>query len=187
MTVDGVDCPINTNDINDSTRITCITGPKPEAERPSILGPQPGSPGVVRTRFDTESRHVMWNRDSAGWAKPGPEHIIDEQLRTGFETEINEIRSNHEGLLMEGWFLAPRDGEYRFYMACDDQCKLWLDQNPYNANNPQPPNPQLIAHNYNAMLWRDYLQPPDENDDNKNYISDWIHLSAGQYYYLEGY
>ena len=30
------------------------------------------------------------------------------------------------GQLMWGWFLAPVDGEYTFFSACDDECDVYL-------------------------------------------------------------
>ena len=148
MTVDGVDCPINGAKRNDDTRITCTTGPKPTATDPSLYGEQPGSPGMIRTIFDSESRHILYYRDEwdSSWVRPGREHIEDVELRTSFETEINELNNKpNRGVLMDGWFKAPDSGEYRFYMACDDHCRLWLDQNPFDENDPQPPQPTLIA------------------------------------------
>lgn len=33
---------------------------------------------------------------------------------------------------LSGWFNAPADGQYRFFMACDDWCQLSLDSvNPF--------------------------------------------------------
>nr|XP_047124368.1 protein PF3D7_1417600 isoform X2 [Hydra vulgaris] len=35
----------------------------------------------------------------------------------------------HYGQLLWGWFLAPMDGEYIFYSACDDACDIYLSPN----------------------------------------------------------
>ena len=33
--------------------------------------------------------------------------------------------------VMEGWFLAPATGNFRFYMSCDDNCRLDFDTTNY--------------------------------------------------------
>jgi len=36
-----------------------------------------------------------------------------------------------------GWFKAPETGNYRFYISCDDLCKLFLNTDtPFNKANP---------------------------------------------------
>ena len=32
----------------------------------------------------------------------------------------------HYGHMMFGWFVAPADGEYTFFTACDDACDLYM-------------------------------------------------------------
>ncbi len=32
----------------------------------------------------------------------------------------------HFGQMMFGWFVAPSDGEYTFFTACDDACDLYM-------------------------------------------------------------
>ena len=33
--------------------------------------------------------------------------------------------------VLEGWFKAPADGRYRFYMSCDTMCWLEFDETNY--------------------------------------------------------
>lgn len=32
----------------------------------------------------------------------------------------------HYGHMMYGWFIAPSDGEYTFFSACDDACDIYM-------------------------------------------------------------
>lgn len=45
-------------------------------------------------------------------------------------------------MYVHGWFKAPRDGEYKFYVASDDSIKLFLNKNHGDTN---PENRELIA------------------------------------------
>ena len=76
-------------------------------------------------------------------------------------------------------------------MASDDSCRLYLDSaNPFDEANPKTPNATMIAYRYGATNWREYFfengaqtLTPSQND---KHISDWITLSEGKYYYIEG-
>lgn len=47
--------------------------------------------------------------------------IVETNLATSFEIlTVNVDHYYMKGL--SGWFKAPADGQYRFYMSCDDWC-----------------------------------------------------------------
>ena len=88
--------------------------------------------------------------------------------------------TERSGQLFDGFFKAPADGEYRFYIACDDSCKLSIDAtNPLSTGGPF--SPVIIAQRYWWTSWRNYLDPPLPEDTNQ-YISAWITLTGGQLY-----
>lgn len=44
------------------------------------------------------------------------------------------------GTVAKGWFKAPATGNYRFYISCDDACRLHLDAtNMFNRDDPVEP------------------------------------------------
>jgi hypothetical protein len=83
--------------------------------------------------------------------------ILETKLSTNFE-----IFSRDEGdyymKALTGWFKAPTDGLYRFFMACDDWCQLLLDStNPFVSGQTTTPNPVLIAERKGSTYWRNYF------------------------------
>ena len=100
------------------------------------------------------------------------------------------------GLVSNGWFKAPETGRFRFYISCDDACKLFLDStNKFSKSSPVTPVLVEIANrnapteilNKNAIGgWRDYLLPPPANSEHK-WISDWVSLEKDEYYFIEGF
>ena len=46
------------------------------------------------------------------------------------ELESHEYYGNYYGQVFKGWFIPPETTNYRFYMACDDQCTLKIDETP---------------------------------------------------------
>ena len=151
-------------------------------------GSQPGSPGLTKTIYTPDVRNDLFYRSSGMDVYPTP---LIKELATSAETHVNELVNNH-GILLSGWFKAPESGRYRFYEACDDSCKIWLDPlNPFGAVDmnmeTHPQELQEIATNQGHMAWRDYLQMPDPADASKKYISDWQTLTAGEYYKIESY
>ena len=47
-----------------------------------------------------------------------------------------------------------------------------------------PSDPQIIAIRWWASSWREYIDPPHPEDDNQ-YQSEWIALTAGNYYRID--
>ena len=75
-----------------------------------------GSNGL-RRKLINESRGLSYNvLDSYA--------ATNETLALSFENPFNE--GNFLGNVYKGWFVAPATTRYRFYITCDDLCKLNL-------------------------------------------------------------
>ena len=86
-----------------------------------------------------------------------------------------------------GWFKAPATGNYRFYVSCDDACKLFLDETtPFDAAAPVEPVMSEKANRSTASEWRHYFMSAEASDSSQH-ISDWIALTEGEFYRMEGY
>jgi len=86
-----------------------------------------------------------------------------------------------------GWFKAPATGNYRFYISCDDACNLHFDETtPFDATNPVEPSLTQKANRDSPTEWRHYFMTPDAADASQ-YISDWVALTEGEFYKIEGY
>ena len=86
-----------------------------------------------------------------------------------------------------GWFKAPATGNYRFYISCDDACNFHMDETtPFNAASPVEPVLTEKANRSSASEWRHYFMTPDASDSSQ-YISDWVALTEGEFYKVEGY
>ena len=44
---------------------------------------------------------------------------------------------DYYGQIFKGWFIPPETAEYKFYMACDDDCKMFLGETPNSIENPK--------------------------------------------------
>lgn len=87
------------------------------------------------------------------------------------------------GQTFDGYFKAPETGEYRFFLSCDDSCDLKLDStNPLSSGLGF--TPVEIANRWWYTNWREYFNPPEVDDVNQ-YISEWITLTAGEYYKID--
>jgi len=79
------------------------------------------------------------------------------------------------GQVFKGWFIPPETTEYRFYMACDDHCKLRLGETPNVVESPK----EIL----NVAAWtpfRDFLRSHDAKRH-----SEWISLKKGEPHYIE--
>jgi len=116
VTVDGVPCEVKKSS---NTEIKCKTGSTAQASVKDVQ--QPGGFGIKRTKVDpTDSRKgVSWT------TLVDKSHPETSSLYTSFETYRNE--GTKFGNIFAGYFKAPETGKYRFYIACDDNCKLKLD------------------------------------------------------------
>ena len=138
------------------SEIACTTG---EALQPSIEGPQPGQPGLIQTINGKE------------------------ELLTSWETYVNQHHNKH--IYTDGYFQAPAAGRYAFHISSDDNSRLYLDENAYDADSPQPPTfgPERAVRN-NHCAWRDFFaeMPPTMQT-----ATEWIDLEEGQLYPVRGY
>ncbi len=81
---------------------------------------------------------------------------------------------------MEGFFKAPQTGKYRFYITCDDVCKLEFDAaNPYDEASP-PTYSHVNICNSGYTNYRDHTRSGGKK------ISDWIDLVGGKKYSMIG-
>jgi hypothetical protein len=61
--------------------------------------------------------------------------------------------------------------------------------NKFDAENPVEPDPEYISWRWSGHGYRDYHHVPADEDDEARYgkyVTDWLALEAGEYYYLEG-
>jgi hypothetical protein len=153
--VDGVACEV-TEAL--SGAIQCVTGAK---DTVSALGYQPGQPGLKREKTLEEEDYST----------------VD--LLTSME--VFEVDGDIFKEQISGWFTAPTDGLYRFYISCDDACNLSLDSTTPYAGTPlaEKPVPELIASRSWSTNWRSYFYNKDEGQK-----SEWIFLTQGQQYYI---
>ena len=105
---------------------------------------------------------------------------VEESLELVFEQATDY--SYKVGQIWDGYFKAPETGNYKFYVSCNDACQLRLDQAAMIQG--VPANPQTIAIRWWASSWREYIDPPHPEDDNQ-YQSEWIALTAGSYYRID--
>ena len=111
--------------------------------------------------------------------------IVETKLQTAFENSYSNY--TRAGTNSKGWFRAPATGNYRFYIACDDACQLFIDEtNKWDRSAPVEPDAQQIAIRHSATGWRNYLLEP-EPESSSQYRSDWIALEEGEFYKIEGF
>jgi hypothetical protein len=80
------------------------------------------------------------------------------------------------GNLMRAWFTAPATTKYKFHAACDDKCILKYGKTPGDSTTNLKELIKIDA----AKSYRDYWTEP------KKTSSDWVSLTKGMSYYLEG-
>lgn len=82
------------------------------------------------------------------------------------------------GSLYKTWFIPPKSGRYRFYIACDQQCRLWLATCP-NTNTPKT---EMLKINQWASVNTFFSSHAHEAYKKK---SDWVNMTKGEPYYME--
>lgn len=82
------------------------------------------------------------------------------------------------GSLYKTWFIPPETGRYRFYMACDQQCRMSI------AECPNTTTPLTMLLKLNSWTQTNAFFSTAYSNDNKK-VSDWIHLEKGEPYYME--
>jgi hypothetical protein len=76
-------------------------------------------------------------------------------------------RFGHE---FKGWFVAPATTRYRFYMSCNDHCKLWMDNTAGSTSSLT-----LLTTSNSWSGFREYWRSDDLSSNVKR-ISDWVTL-----------
>jgi hypothetical protein len=149
----------------------------------SVLGLQPGSPGIVGTTVDSTD----WTEITTG--------STSTRTDTHYTSlEIQRDTLNYDGMVFKGFFAVPAggDGDYRFKMTCDDECKMnfhmsdtthadWITQtgdDTYRANMVE------IATATYRSGYRNYWSDRDIAYGSKP-VSDYITLVGGQFHYFE--
>jgi len=92
-----------------------------------------------------------------------------------FETPYGN--GNKNGNLMRGFFVPPKTTRYRFYMACDDACRLNI---ALDASQPEVMTEILV--NHAATGYRRYFK----SHAHGTLISDWISMTEGVAHAIEG-
>lgn len=111
--------------------------------------------------------------------------VVETKLMTAFENSYSNY--TRAGTTTSGWFKAPATGNYRFFISCDDACRLYLDaNNKFDKDAPVEPTLEQIAIRHWATTWRNYLMTPEEGHSNQ-YQSEWIALEEGEFYMIEGF
>jgi hypothetical protein len=92
-------------------------------------------------------------------------------------------RNVHESKFVrvaEAWFVAPQDGDYIFYAACDDQC--WLDFSTTEMDKSAAT--QILYSSYSD--WRYFVNPANHQksspvtlEKNKHYYMKMTHQDSG--------
>ena len=93
---------------------------------------------------------------------------------TSFEA-FSHAQDTNYGQKLSGWFVAPATANYRFYISCDDMCRLLLDAaNPFSSGTP--PIPTIIATRGTWTSWRNYFHDVNSEGINQSHKSEWISL-----------
>ena len=157
-------------------KVKCVTS---AATGPSVDGvPQPGQPGIGLREYNPTNENVT---PSYGDLLNKVHPLSKKTVELTFETPYDY--SSRVGTIFDGYFKAPETGNYRFYLSCDDACRLSLDSaNPLSTSSPFTQT--TIAERWWNSGWREYWQPPTVGDSNK-YQSDWIALTKGEFYKID--
>lgn len=79
---------------------------------------------------------------------------------------------------VSGWWKAPADGDYRFYLACNAACSLSMDvTTPFDASaiTDVLPTTEVVASRGWNGGWRNYHYQADDG-----HYSNWMTLVGGQ-------
>ena len=82
------------------------------------------------------------------------------------------------GNIYKGWFVAPATTNYRFYIACDDYCMLKLGNVSMVVEDPTE-----LVKTFRGTNYRDWWET---SGSEYKKISDWVSLTEGEHYYIEG-
>ena len=74
----------------------------------------------MATSFEVTDRYDVMLDETANTS------ILNEE----FENSVAISTTNYLNVL-DGWFKAPVDGKYRFFVSCSGQCRLEFDETNY--------------------------------------------------------
>ena len=172
--VDGVACKVLTME---KEKITCMTG---KAAAVSHTGKQPGSPGLRQKVYDPTNSNT--NPYEAMFTD-GKHPVVETKVLTAWEDSYGNY--TRAGTHSKGWFKAPEAGKYRFYIACDDWCKMKMGTTKFAKETAADKyTTATTAGRYSAVGYRQYHHPIPEGSSHK-WVSDWITLEKGEYYQVE--
>ena len=174
--VDGVACKVLTTTLDE---ITCQTG---AAGAVSFEGDQPGTHGLRQKIYDptNSDSNPGWNTYSDGTP------VVETKLMTSWE----DTYGNYTRLQThtKGWFKAPEAGNYRFYLACDDFCKIQFAGEKFDKTRTDPYTMNEINIRHWASDWREYHGVlPAEEDISNRWLSNWITLEKDEFYKVESW
>ncbi|TNV88211.1 hypothetical protein FGO68_gene8985 [Halteria grandinella] len=159
--IDGSLCKVQTTDLH---YFTCITSPK---EVPST------SPGYFAGQHGL--RKKFYNISSSNWFDYTSLYKFPFNESLGIELEgATKLKDGYYAMIYHGYFKAPISGRYRFYMSCDDNCRLYLGNTPLD-----PTSSQLILASDDWAPHRDYFKI------NMKKTTEWQTLEKDQFYYIE--
>ena len=102
-----------------------------------------------------------------------------------FESNV-AVQSSYYLTVMDGWFKAPSTGNFRFYMSCDDECKLEFDDTNHYATGNAYSLTNVLEQN-SWMKFRSYLQPAGSWAQTVNDVkTSSFSLTGGNYYRIRG-
>ncbi|CDW80878.1 ipt tig domain containing protein [Stylonychia lemnae] len=164
--IDGIECKVLSHSLK---KLTCKTGAQPKSSTDQFFV---GSNGLKRSFYNITDQSI-----GQSWSRLVSENLQEISIALSFETQRNQM-DGYSGNIFKGYFKPPTSGRYRFYMACDDACFLFMNVNGTNTKDPAGAI-QLMNSGYTS--YRNYLNP----DDTKR-VTEWLNLSADSYYYIEG-
>lgn len=147
--VDGVACAVTASSLEE---IKCTTGAAAQISNDGIS--QPGSPGLTHKVKETSPYWDLRTDESV--------EVSSTSLLTAFEHQ-KDVRY-YDGMITSGWFKAPETGRYRFYISCDDACKLFMNTDtPFDKAAPADAPLTEIAARWWAAEFRHYFVTPPED------------------------
>ena len=88
--------------------------------------------------------------------------------------------------VLDGWFKAPVDGKYKFFVSCSGTCRLEFDMTNYYGSGNDIDASIIVDSNEYPMSFRNYLKKIGNNFTKELNKSDYLSLTAGQYYHIRG-
>jgi hypothetical protein len=125
-----------------------------------------------------EGTNPSWNSHTDGTP------VVETKLLTAWDDAYgNYTRAFTHA---KGWFKAPEAGKYRFYLACDNFCKVLLSEEKYDKTKTDAYTMTQRNIRHWSTQWRNYNQPQESGHSN-TWISDWITLEKDEFYKVEGH